>query len=86
MRGRESTLHQSVLPFSKKVHMFPSELADPIGLSEEDLDLVELVKAGLITEGDVLAYRRHFRSLSTTVEKDMLVCFPLRMLFFRSSN
>lgn len=48
-------------------------VANSAWCSEEDLDLVELVKSELIREGDVLAYKRQFPSLSITVEKDMLV-------------
>ena len=62
------------------------QLTDLIDFSEEDLDLVELVKAGLIVEGDVLAYRRHFPSLSVAVEKDMLVGFHFTQFLFRSFN
>ena len=51
-------------------------LANVVSTSEE-LDLVELVKSGLVREGDILVYKRHFPSLSTTVEKDMLVRFLL---------
>ncbi|EKM51291.1 uncharacterized protein PHACADRAFT_151948 [Phanerochaete carnosa HHB-10118-sp] len=42
-------------------------------LYKEDLDIIELVKSGVIREGDVIAYKRHFPNLSITVEKDMLV-------------
>ena len=76
-RGHENTLRRSALPSSEKIPCVRPQLTVLIGFSEEDLDLVELVKAGLIMEGDVLAYRRHFPSLSVAVEKDMLVGFSL---------
>lgn len=43
------------------------------GMHAAELDLCALARAGLVREGDVLAYSRHFPEVGLTVEKDMLV-------------
>ncbi|TFY60775.1 hypothetical protein EVJ58_g4933 [Rhodofomes roseus] len=39
----------------------------------QQVDLAALAKRGLLQEGDVISYRRHFAQLQVTIEKDVLV-------------
>jgi hypothetical protein len=60
-------------------------LADPTFSEAAELKLVDLVKGSVVKVGDVLAYKRNFSQLDTTVEKDVIVRLHNFSLIFADS-